>query len=74
MEDFSKWIAPHKDLYRDHLVVDLKLAAFKLVSQQKNMQLMKMVAETYEFTTCNEIFYQIIEVVYESKSLYKKSL
>ena len=62
MEDFTKWVAPQKDIYKDCLVDDLKIAAFKLVSQQKNMQLMKMVAMTYEFTTCNELFYQIIEV------------
>lgn len=62
MEDFSKWIAPQKDNYKECLEVDLKLAAFKLVSKQKNMQLVKIVAETYEFTTCNELFYQIIEV------------
>ncbi|XP_033222411.1 exonuclease mut-7 homolog isoform X2 [Belonocnema kinseyi] len=72
MEDFSKWIAPNKDLYKDHLVVDLKLAAFKLVSRQKNMQLMKMVAETYEFTTCNELFYQIIEDMLRQKK-YKEA-
>ncbi|XP_043463266.1 exonuclease mut-7 homolog [Leptopilina heterotoma] len=72
MEDFSKWIAPQKDNFKECLEVDLKIAAFKLVSKQKNLQLVKIVAETYEFTSCNGLFYEIIEAMICDKK-YKEA-
>ncbi|XP_031776933.1 exonuclease mut-7 homolog [Nasonia vitripennis] len=61
IEEFTKWITPCKDKYKNCLVTDLKIAAFKLVSKQKNMQLMKMVAEVYEFHTESRIFIGFIQ-------------
>lgn len=66
VEDFQKWLPDHKDTYKDCLVPDLKMAAFKLLTRQKNLHLMKLVASSYEFQSDKEIFLPLLKV-----SVYK---
>ncbi|XP_076248872.1 exonuclease mut-7 homolog [Calliopsis andreniformis] len=61
IEEFAKWLEPRKDLYEHLLVTDLKLAAFKLIIKQNNMQFIKLVANTYEFVQHRAEFLHIIE-------------
>lgn len=62
IEDFAKWIEVKKDDYKDCLVTDLKIAAFRLVSKQKNIQLMKMVSDVYEFVPESRCFIPLMKV------------
>ncbi|KAF7381207.1 hypothetical protein HZH68_016082 [Vespula germanica] len=72
IEEFSNWLVPRKDNYKECLVPDLKLAAFKLLGRQKNMQLIKMVSITYDFVEHKELFLQIIQHVINAKR-YKEA-
>lgn len=62
MEEFSNWIKNRKEAYRECLVPDLKIAAFKLLCKHKNMQFAKMVSTVYEFIEHKDMFLEIIQV------------
>lgn len=62
MEEFSCWIEDRKESYKDFLVPDLKVAAFKLLIKQRSL-LMK-VSVVYNFIEHKDIFLQLIEVCY----------
>ncbi|KAK0079127.1 hypothetical protein PV325_001691 [Microctonus aethiopoides] len=71
VEDFQKWLPDNKDTYKDCLVPDLKMAAFKLLTRQKNLHLMKLVAGTYEFQSDKEIFLPLLKTMLNEKK-YKE--
>lgn len=62
MELFSSWIEPKKEIYLECLEDDLKVAAYRLMTKQKNMQLTKLVATVYEFRESKQLFVPLIEV------------
>lgn len=64
MEEFAAWIEDRKEGYKEFLVPDLKLAAFKLVKRKqiRQMQLIKMISNTYDLMTNKDMFLQIIQV------------
>ncbi|XP_047368203.1 exonuclease mut-7 homolog isoform X3 [Vespa velutina] len=72
IEEFSNWLVPRKDSYKECLVPDLKIAAFKLLNRQKNMQLIKMVSVTYGFIEHKELFLQMIQNIINEKR-YKEA-
>ncbi|XP_035736310.1 exonuclease mut-7 homolog isoform X1 [Vespa mandarinia] len=72
IEEFSNWLVPRKDSYKECLVPDLKIAAFKLLNRQKNMQLIKMVSVTYDFIEHKELFLQMIQNIINEKR-YKEA-
>ncbi|XP_053972277.1 exonuclease mut-7 homolog isoform X1 [Hylaeus volcanicus] len=72
IEEYAKWLKPRKDMYKHFLVLDLKIATFKLISKQTNMQFIKLVAETYDFIEHKEDFIQIIEQMVQEKK-YKEA-
>ncbi|XP_046587355.1 exonuclease mut-7 homolog isoform X1 [Neodiprion lecontei] len=55
-EDFSKWISSRKDVYKDFLQADIKSATFDLLTMQKNLQLTKIVFDTYKLAEHKELF------------------
>jgi len=67
IEEFSNWIEERKEGYKEFLVPDLKLAAFKLVRQKhmKQMLLIKKISAIYNFVEHKDIFLQIIKVYYQ---------
>lgn len=67
IEEFSNWLIPRKDIHNGCLVPDLKIAAFKLVSRQKHMKLVKLVSITYDFIEHKELFLQIIQKMINEK-------
>jgi len=64
IEEFSNWIEDRKEGYKEFLVPDLKLAAFKLIKQKhmKQMLLIKKVSTIYEFVEHKDMFLQAIKV------------
>jgi len=64
IEEFSNWIEERKEGYKEFLVPDLKLAAFKLVRQKhmKQMVLMEKISVIYDFVEHKDIFLHTIEV------------
>lgn len=64
IDEFSNWIEERKEGYKEFLVPDLKLAAFKLVRQKqmKQMLLIKKISTIYDFVEHKDIFLQTIEV------------
>jgi len=71
IEEFSNWIEERKEGYKEFLVPDLKLAAFKLVRQKhmKQMLLMKKISAIYNFVEHKDIFLQIIKVYYQKYNI-----
>lgn len=67
IEEFSKWIEDRKEGYKEFLVPDLKLAAFKLVRQKhmKQMLLIKNISAIYDFVEHKDIFLPTIKVCYQ---------
>lgn len=72
IEEFSNWLILQKDNYKECLVPDLKIAAFKLLNLHKNMQLVKMVSNIYEFIEHKELFLQMIQSMIDRKR-YKEA-
>ncbi|XP_076676382.1 exonuclease mut-7 homolog [Andrena cerasifolii] len=72
IEEYAKWLETRRDAYRHFLAVDLKLAAFRLMITQNNMQFVKLVAVTYEFTEHKEEFVDIIKQLLREKK-YKEA-
>ncbi|KAJ8687517.1 hypothetical protein QAD02_023311 [Eretmocerus hayati] len=66
-EEFLQWITPLKDKYKNCLVIELKIMAFRLVMRQKNMQLTKMVSQAYEFVSDNKSFTYFVEELIKDK-------
>ncbi|XP_012279441.1 exonuclease mut-7 homolog [Orussus abietinus] len=67
IEEFSNWLSSRKDMYKECLVLDLKLAAFMLVSKQKNMLFIKLVSDVYEFVKDKELFLPMVQKLLEKK-------
>ncbi|KAI4495687.1 hypothetical protein M0802_008522 [Mischocyttarus mexicanus] len=72
IEEFSNWLVLQKDNFKECLVPDLKIAAFKLLSLHKNMQLVKMVSNIYEFSEHQELFLLMIKNMVNKKK-YKEA-
>ena len=65
IEDFIRWLSMQSHSHTNlHLTPDIKLAAFRLVSRQKNVHLMSLIAKAYEFNVDAPIFLPLIEVIY----------
>lgn len=62
IEEFISWINPKKDKFAACLATPLKIAAFKIITRQKNMQLIKMVFEVFELQASKETFVPFIKV------------
>ncbi|XP_008560536.1 exonuclease mut-7 homolog isoform X2 [Microplitis demolitor] len=71
VEDFQKWLSVNKNEHKDCLVPELKIGAFKGVSKQRNMQLVKLVSDAYEFPIDKEIFLPLIQIMLNEKK-YKE--
>lgn len=74
IDEFSNWIEERKEGYKEFLVPDLKLAAFKLVRQKqmKQMLLIKKISTIYDFVEHKDIFLQTIEDMIRQKE-YKEA-
>ncbi|XP_018049146.1 PREDICTED: exonuclease mut-7 homolog isoform X2 [Atta colombica] len=74
IEEFSNWIEERKEGYKEFLVPDLKLAAFKLVRQKhmKQMVLMEKISVIYDFVEHKDIFLHTIEDIIQEKE-YKEA-
>lgn len=74
MEEFSNWIEDRQEGYKEFLVPDLKLAAFKLVRQKhmKQMLLIEKISAIYNFVEHKEIFLQTIKDMIQEKE-YKEA-
>lgn len=62
MEEFSHWIEVKKNNYEGCLTIDIKIASFRLVLKQNNLQLIKLVVQVFECLKHKEVFLQMIEV------------
>lgn len=62
MEDFIRWLPNQSTPYSKYLEPETKLAAFRLVSKQNNINLMTLVAKAFEFKTDADIFIPWIKV------------
>ena len=62
IDEFNSWIESRKQIFEHCLNSDLKFGAYKLLSSQKNIQLLKLVAEVYEFSKDNHLFAEFVEV------------
>lgn len=67
IEDFQKWLSIYKTTKEQCLVPDLKKAAFKLISKQKNYHLFKIVAQTYEFVADKDMFIPYLKIMLNEK-------
>lgn len=67
IDEFQNWIEDRKEEYKEFLVPDLKLVAFKLVRQKhmKQMLLIKKISAIYDFVEHKDIFLQTIKVGYQ---------
>ncbi|XP_067212530.1 exonuclease mut-7 homolog [Linepithema humile] len=74
IEEFSNWIEDRKEAYKEFLVPDLKLAAFKLVRQKhmKQMLLIKKISSVYDFVEHKDMFLQVIKDMIREKE-YKEA-
>ncbi|XP_024892768.1 exonuclease mut-7 homolog [Temnothorax curvispinosus] len=74
IEEFANWIEERKEGYKEFLVPDLKLAAFKLVRQKhmKQMLLIKKISAIYDFVEHKDIFLQTIKDMIQEKE-YKEA-
>ncbi|XP_043287012.1 exonuclease mut-7 homolog [Venturia canescens] len=72
MEDFIKWLPNQSTPYSKYLEPETKLAAFRLVSKQKNTNLMTLVAKAFEFKADADIFIPWIESIVREKK-YKEA-
>ncbi|EFN66105.1 Probable exonuclease mut-7-like protein [Camponotus floridanus] len=74
IEEFSNWMEDRKEGYKEFLVPDLKLAAFKLIKQKhmKQMLLIKKVSTIYEFVEHKDMFLQAIREMIRDKE-YKEA-
>ncbi|KAL7299335.1 hypothetical protein TKK_0007911 [Trichogramma kaykai] len=72
MDEFMDWIKPMKEKYKDCLVVELKIAAYKLVARQKNAQLLRTVSNVYEFANSKKYFIPITKLYVNDKK-YKEA-
>ncbi|XP_029675764.1 exonuclease mut-7 homolog isoform X2 [Formica exsecta] len=74
IEEFSNWIKDRKEGYKEFLVPDLKLAAFKLIKQKhmKQMLLIKNVSTIYDFVEHKDMFLQAIKEMIRDKE-YKEA-
>nr|XP_031846660.1 exonuclease mut-7 homolog isoform X2 [Nomia melanderi] len=61
IEEFTKWLEPRKSSYKYLLDVNLKIAAFRLVNKQRNMEFIQLVADTYDFLEHKEKFIDLIK-------------
>ncbi|KAG8041620.1 hypothetical protein G9C98_002913 [Cotesia typhae] len=71
IEDFRKWISVRKEAHKNGLVPELKMEAFKGVSKQRNMHLVKLVSDTYEFVKDKEMFLPLLQAMLSEKK-YKE--
>lgn len=63
IEEFSNWIAPIKNKFKNCLDIKLKLAAFRLVTKQKNSKnLLIAVSAAYELPNDKEHFVGLVKV------------
>lgn len=70
--EFAKWLEPVKEMYKEFLVLDLKIATFRLIIKQRNMEFVRVVAATYELAEDKEEFVNIIkDTIQENK--YKEA-
>ncbi|KAK1123956.1 hypothetical protein K0M31_006985 [Melipona bicolor] len=72
IEEFANWLKSKNSIYKHFLDLDLKLATFRLVIQQNNIEFIKMVATTYEFIDHKEEFFNIIREIIKQKK-YKEA-
>ncbi|XP_076762319.1 exonuclease mut-7 homolog isoform X1 [Xylocopa sonorina] len=72
IEEFMKWLEPRKDTYKEFLALDLKLATFRLIIKQNNMEFIKMVTTTYELIEHKEEFIDVIKQTIDKKK-YKEA-
>ncbi|XP_018304800.1 exonuclease mut-7 homolog isoform X2 [Mycetomoellerius zeteki] len=74
IEEFSNWIEERKEGYKEFLVPDLKLAAFKLVRQKhmKQTVLIEKISVIYDFVEHKDIFLHTIEDIIQEKE-YKEA-
>ncbi|XP_017762785.1 PREDICTED: exonuclease mut-7 homolog isoform X2 [Eufriesea mexicana] len=72
IEEYAKWLELRKEMYKEFLVLDLKLATFRLIIKQNNIELIKMVAITYDFIEHKEKFINIIKQIIQEKK-YKEA-
>ncbi|XP_076386232.1 exonuclease mut-7 homolog isoform X2 [Megachile rotundata] len=72
IEEYTKWLEPRRDMYEHFLELDLKLATFRLITTQNNMQFIKMVAITYDFISHNVEFLSIIQKMIDEQK-YKEA-
>ncbi|XP_078040798.1 exonuclease mut-7 homolog isoform X2 [Augochlora pura] len=67
LEEFASWLKPEKEKYKEFLVPDLKIAAFRLIVEQTSIELFQLFADTYEFPEHKEIFITFIEKMIAEK-------
>ncbi|XP_066592164.1 exonuclease mut-7 homolog [Prorops nasuta] len=72
LEEFSKWIDDKRDLYKEYLVPDLKIAAARIINKQKNMKLVKLVSDIYEFSEHKDTLKIILQEMIQKKE-YKEA-
>lgn len=70
MDEFRRW-SSDKNHIRHLLTHELKLSAFNVVRQQSSFNVMKLVAEAYEFNKDSDIFLSIIRRMISDKD-YKE--
>ncbi|XP_017880434.1 exonuclease mut-7 homolog [Ceratina calcarata] len=70
--EFDKWLEPNKEMYKEFLVLDLKIATFRLIIKQRNIEFIKVVAATYELAEDKEEFINIIKDIIQEKK-YKEA-
>ncbi|XP_033340040.2 exonuclease mut-7 homolog [Megalopta genalis] len=61
IEELASWLKSEKERYKEFLVVDLKIAVFRLIAEHTSMELFQLFANTYEFLEDKEIFLTFIE-------------
>ncbi|XP_076286281.1 exonuclease mut-7 homolog isoform X2 [Lasioglossum baleicum] len=67
IEEFEKWRKKQEELQEDVLVEDLKIVAFRLVVEQKSMELFQLFARTYEFVKHKELFIPFTQMIAAKK-------
>ncbi|XP_034947539.1 exonuclease mut-7 homolog [Chelonus insularis] len=67
IEEFRKWLQIHRNEKKNCLVAEIKIAAYKIVNKQRNIHLVKYVAEAYEFKEDKELFIPFIQAMLVDK-------
>ena len=67
VEEFASWIEPRSKHFENCLVPELKIAVFRLMNAQKNVQIVKMVFDIYQLSKHNHFFVENIEVKLKEK-------